>query len=266
MRFRDVDSNCHLGRLTLVGLRAQRMTDYPFPAANISLHRCWSGQRHKEAALVGTFREHGGLILLDSRDIADETLCDQLTGRVKGTLSMIDRRKLLLAWAATAAGAFFAPRARAVTGSPSCPWPTPAWTANGFPSHRWVNILFVHTGEHFKDRYFWDGAYSMDAVQRFSWTCRDFRANEAKLIDPRLMDLLFVLHWRYCKDEIKILSGYRSPQTNAQLEGAALNSQHIQARALDPPAQCRQRRGRPRFQDDRVWRGRDVPGPRIQPY
>jgi uncharacterized protein YcbK (DUF882 family) len=96
-----------------------------------------------------------------------------------------------------------------------------------------VNILFVHTGERFKDRYFWDGAYSMDAVQRFSWTCRDFRANESKLIDPRLMDVLFVLHWRYCKDEIKILSGYRTAQTNAQLEGAALNSQHIQARALD---------------------------------
>src|SRR5580692_11556098 len=30
----DVDSNCHLGCLTLVGLRAQRVTDYPFPAAD----------------------------------------------------------------------------------------------------------------------------------------------------------------------------------------------------------------------------------------
>jgi uncharacterized protein YcbK (DUF882 family) len=145
---------------------------------------------------------------------------------------MIDRRSLLVG-AAAAAGALFSPPAQADTGSPSCPWPPPAWRANGFPSHRWVNILFVHTGEHFKDRYFWDGVYSMDAVERFSWTCRDFRANESKLIDPRLMDLLFVLHWRYCRDEIKIFSGYRTPQTNAQLEGAALNSQHIQAKALD---------------------------------
>jgi len=88
-------------------------------------------------------------------------------------------------------------------------------------------------GETHTSRYFWDGVYSMDAAQRFSWTCRDFRANESKLIDPRLMDLLFVLHWRYCRDEIKIFSGYRTPQTNAQLEGAALNSQHIQAKALD---------------------------------
>src|SRR5438067_12199633 len=35
----DVDSNCHFGRLTLVGLRAQCMTDDPFPAANIGFHQ-----------------------------------------------------------------------------------------------------------------------------------------------------------------------------------------------------------------------------------
>src|ERR1700746_1089051 len=35
----DVDSNCHFGRLTLVGLRAQRITDDPFPAANIGFHQ-----------------------------------------------------------------------------------------------------------------------------------------------------------------------------------------------------------------------------------
>src|SRR5205814_5075502 len=35
----DVDSNCHFGCLTLVGLRAQRMTDDPFPAAYIGFHQ-----------------------------------------------------------------------------------------------------------------------------------------------------------------------------------------------------------------------------------
>src|SRR5271156_4497764 len=35
----DVDSNCHFGRLTLVGLRAQRPTDDPLPAANIGFHQ-----------------------------------------------------------------------------------------------------------------------------------------------------------------------------------------------------------------------------------
>ena len=42
------------------------------------------------------------------------------------------------------------------------------------------------------------------------------------------MDLLFILHWKYCKDEIRIFSGYRSPQTNAHIEGAAkgMNQMH----------------------------------------
>src|SRR5437868_2785788 len=35
----DADSNCDFGRLTLVGLRAQRVTDDPFPAANIGFHQ-----------------------------------------------------------------------------------------------------------------------------------------------------------------------------------------------------------------------------------
>jgi uncharacterized protein YcbK (DUF882 family) len=47
------------------------------------------------------------------------------------------------------------------------------------------------------------------------------------------MDLLFVLYWKYCKDAIRTFSGYRTPETNSHLEGAALNSQHLKARALD---------------------------------
>lgn len=34
-------------------------------------------------------------------------------------------------------------------------------------------------------------------------------------------------------DEINIVSGYRSPETNQQLEGAAKNSQHMRGMALD---------------------------------
>jgi uncharacterized protein YcbK (DUF882 family) len=130
---------------------------------------------------------------------------------------MIDRRMLLFG-AAAAAGGRLVP---------------PACAGTGFPSHRWVKIVFVNTGERFNKLYFSDGAYIMPAVQQFSWTCRDYRAGEWKWIHPWLMDLVFVLHWKYNKDEIKILSGYRTPQTNAQLEGAALNSQHVRAMALD---------------------------------
>jgi uncharacterized protein YcbK (DUF882 family) len=109
----------------------------------------------------------------------------------------------------------------------------PVWAQTGFPAKRWVNIVFTPTGERFADRYFWDGVYSVAAVRQFSWTCRDFRANEWKWIHPWLMDLVFVLHWKYDKNLIGIFSGYRSPQTNVQIEGAALDSQHTRAMALD---------------------------------
>lgn len=132
---------------------------------------------------------------------------------------MIGRRKLFTSVTAVAASAVLAP---------------PLWaTQSGFPSRRWVKIVFAPTGERFSNLYFSDGAYILPAVQQFSWTCRDYRKNESKWIHPWLMDLVFVLHWKYAKNEIKVLSGYRTPQTNAQLEGAALNSQHMRAMALD---------------------------------
>jgi uncharacterized protein YcbK (DUF882 family) len=127
-------------------------------------------------------------------------------------------RRTLLTGAAFAAGTAMIP---------------PAWADAGFPSQRWIKIVFVNTGEHFNNLYYSDGGYIMPAVQQFSWTCRDWRAGEWKWIHPWLMNLVFVLHWKYNKDEIKILSGYRTPQTNAQLEGSALNSQHMRAMALD---------------------------------
>ena len=82
---------------------------------------------------------------------------------------------------------------------------------------------FVHTNERFKNIYCEAGEYIVPAVKQFSWTCRDYRRGEWEWIHPMLLDLLFVLHWKYNKDEINIFSGYRTPETNANIEGAALN-------------------------------------------
>ena len=65
---------------------------------------------------------------------------------------MIDRRMLLFGTAAAAAE-LAAPATSADT---------------GFPTHRWVKILFVHTGERFNNLYCADGTYIMPAVQQFS--------------------------------------------------------------------------------------------------
>ncbi len=146
--------------------------------------------------------------------------------------SVIDRRRLLLG-AIAAAGLPNSP-AWAETSAAACTWPPPDWIEHkNFPSRRWVKIVFVHTNERFNELYMEDGKYVVPAVQKFSWTCRDFRENSWQWLNPYLMDFLFVLHWKYCKDEISILSGYRTPETNSKLEGAALNSQHLRANALD---------------------------------
>jgi uncharacterized protein YcbK (DUF882 family) len=147
-------------------------------------------------------------------------------------LATTDRRRLLLG-AIAAAGLRTVP-AWADDNAPACTWPPPDWVANhSFPSRRWAKIVFVNTGERFNQLYMEDGKYIVPAVQKFSWTCRDYRQGQWEWLNPMLMDFLFVLHWKYCKDEIHILSGFRTQATNSILEGSALNSQHLRANALD---------------------------------
>jgi len=66
---------------------------------------------------------------------------------------------------------------------------------------------------------------------------RDVRANKVIAIDPRLLDILGVIQtwirFNGINEPITILSGYRSPETNSKLEGAAMNSMHLYGRAAD---------------------------------
>jgi uncharacterized protein YcbK (DUF882 family) len=144
---------------------------------------------------------------------------------------MIDRRSLFLG--AVAAAGWRTVPAWAEAGTSANDWLPPKWRELGFPTRRWVTASLVHTGEKFKNIYMEDGKYIMPAVKEFSWVCRDYRRNEWRWIEPRLMDLLFILHWKYDRDEVKILSGYRAPDTNTGIEGAALHSQHTVGKALD---------------------------------
>src|SRR5438552_19148867 len=67
---------------------------------------------------------------------------------------------------------------------------------------------------------------------------RDFRANEIKPIDVILLDLLHRIHQILGSSEpYHLISGYRSPKTNAMLsahsEGVSPRSLHLQAKAAD---------------------------------
>ena len=103
---------------------------------------------------------------------------------------------------------------------------------------REVSFVHTHTGERLDAVYYRNGAYDQTALLRVAYTLRDFHCNDVHTIDPMLLDALFELQVRADHDKpYQVISGYRSPKTNAELrkntQGVAEHSMHIQGRAID---------------------------------
>lgn len=103
---------------------------------------------------------------------------------------------------------------------------------------RAIRIANQHTGEKFAGEYWYDGKYIPEAFNEIKKLMRDHRNNEVFPIDPRLMDVVYVIQNRLrVENPISVVSGYRSPQTNAMLrrvsEGVARNSLHMSGQAVD---------------------------------
>ncbi|MBV8844715.1 MAG: DUF882 domain-containing protein [Bryobacterales bacterium] len=103
---------------------------------------------------------------------------------------------------------------------------------------RSVVFYNLHTSEHLSAVYFENGRYIPDALQEVNYFFRDFRVNQVKPIDPRLLDLLYELRLALDTPQpFNLISGYRSALTNAMLasrsEGVARHSMHIEGRAAD---------------------------------
>jgi len=133
---------------------------------------------------------------------------------------MLDRRKLLTAGAAAAFVMVRPSIARAV------------------PSVRKVFLANPHTGDAFHDAYWEEGDYIPDALERIDLLMRDYHNDQVKHIDPELIDLLAQLRTRLgIAQPIQVMSGYRSPQTNAAARRrnrhVARNSYHMQGKAVD---------------------------------
>jgi len=113
--------------------------------------------------------------------------------------------------------------------------PTAADTAH--PAERFLAFHNLHTGERLHVTYFADGAYVPASLARVDWLLRDFRAGEVHAIDPRLLDTLHALAAACGCETFEIISGYRSPKTNAMLRkasgGVAKRSLHMDGRAID---------------------------------
>ena len=96
----------------------------------------------------------------------------------------------------------------------------------------------LHTGENLDLVYWSDGAYQPDALHEINRVLRDFRTGDVHPIDPQLLDLLVKVNRRLeSTNPFQVISGYRSPATNALLrhetEGVAKSSLHMRGQAID---------------------------------
>lgn len=101
-----------------------------------------------------------------------------------------------------------------------------------------ISIKNAHTGEVFKGVYRVGGYYVPRAFRQINHIMRDHYNGDLHPIDPRLVDMLAKLQKRCaCAEPLTILSGYRSPQTNAMLRAVsrnvAQNSFHMKGQAAD---------------------------------
>jgi Uncharacterized protein conserved in bacteria len=111
-----------------------------------------------------------------------------------------------------------------------------AWA--GTPVRRTLSFVHTHTGEQLSSVYFEDGEYRAPELGRINQLLRDFRTGDVHPIDTEVLDILADLRVLADSDEpYEVISGYRSPQTNATLRrhssGVAEHSLHLQGRAID---------------------------------
>ena len=103
---------------------------------------------------------------------------------------------------------------------------------------RRISLVHTHTGERFATTYWGDGVYLAKELARVDDFLRDFRTGERHPIDPALLDQLHDLAiLTGTGAPFQVISGYRSPQTNALLRstrgGQASHSLHMTGQAID---------------------------------
>jgi uncharacterized protein YcbK (DUF882 family) len=151
-----------------------------------------------------------------------------MSTRVDRSRNVLNRRSFLGLGALATAAALVPGRAQA------------AAAARG-KRDRILSFFHTHTGERLKLAYCCDGEYQPEALAQLNHLLRDFRVNEVKPIDPGLFDLLHELGATLETDQpYHVISGYRSPGTNAMLRerggrhtGVASQSLHMVGKAID---------------------------------
>lgn len=137
----------------------------------------------------------------------------------------LTRRALLGAFAATA-----------VAAAPT--YSNAAGFLRGGGDIRRIKMYSGRTGERIDMIYWIEGKYIKDAVKEVNYFMRDWRTDGIKNMDLRTVDIMAASHNLLDATEpYMLLSGYRSPKTNAMLRsrsrGVAKNSLHMRGQAAD---------------------------------
>lgn len=146
---------------------------------------------------------------------------DKKTSLVTG----MSRRAVLAAFAATT-----------VTAAPT--FSNAAGFLRGSGDIRRISMQSVRTGESIDTIYWIEGEYIRDAMKEIAYFMRDWRTDDVHNIDLRAVDIMAASHNMMDTNEpYTLLSGYRSPATNALLRsrsrGVAKNSRHLLGQAAD---------------------------------
>ncbi|MCP4329088.1 MAG: DUF882 domain-containing protein [Alphaproteobacteria bacterium] len=96
----------------------------------------------------------------------------------------------------------------------------------------------IHTGENLARVYWQNGQYLAGPLKEINHILRDWRAEDTIQMDVGVLDLLNDLRRLMDSNEpFHVISGYRSPKTNAKLRadsrGVAKKSLHMQGKAVD---------------------------------
>jgi uncharacterized protein YcbK (DUF882 family) len=113
---------------------------------------------------------------------------------------------------------------------------TESAVANG--DTRTIILSDQHTNESGSFTFMVNGVYDEATLDKLNWFCRDWRLNEPTKMDPHLFDIIWEVYRESGSTQpVDVLSGYRSPQTNAMLRRrsrqVAEHSMHMQGKAID---------------------------------
>jgi uncharacterized protein YcbK (DUF882 family) len=103
---------------------------------------------------------------------------------------------------------------------------------------RSLSMTNVNSGESISVTYWSNGTYHRDALDKLNHFLRDVKTGEQTEMDPLLFDVLWqTMQITGFHGTVEVLSGYRSPETNAWLAsvsaGVARDSQHMNGNAMD---------------------------------